>query len=159
MNVEVDLYNRVISGSATHDLEVVAETNVLQLDAWDITVTSVKEATTGSAMFMRSHGPDAYSSAEHLKNGEDLQFTVGTYNAIIGQTLIIDLGRTAAVGDQISVTIEYSTSPTGHAFSWLNADQTAGGKLPYVFTQCEDINCRSLLPLQDSPANRITYSS
>ena len=122
MNVAVDLDNRVISGTATHDLEVVAETNVLQLDAWDITVTSVKEATTGSAKVMRDHGPDARKSTAHLANGEELQFSVGEYNAIIGQTLIIDLGRTAAVGDQISVTIEYSTSPTGHAFSWLNAD-------------------------------------
>lgn len=31
--------------------------------------------------------------------------------------------------------------------------------MPYMFTQCEDINCRSLVPLQDSPSNRITYSA
>ena len=28
-----------------------------------------------------------------------------------------------------------------------------------MFTQCEDINCRSVAPLQDTPANRITYSA
>jgi len=28
-----------------------------------------------------------------------------------------------------------------------------------MFTQCEDINCRSVLPLQDTPSNRITYSA
>lgn len=31
--------------------------------------------------------------------------------------------------------------------------------LKYLFTQCEDIACRSVAPLQDTPANRITYSS
>ena len=28
-----------------------------------------------------------------------------------------------------------------------------------MFTQCEDINCRSVAPLQDSPSNRITYTA
>lgn len=31
--------------------------------------------------------------------------------------------------------------------------------MPYLFTQCESINCRSLVPLQDSPSNKITYSA
>lgn len=28
-----------------------------------------------------------------------------------------------------------------------------------MYTQCEDINCRSVAPVQDTPANRITYGS
>ena len=28
-----------------------------------------------------------------------------------------------------------------------------------MFTQCEDINCRSVAPVQDTPANRITYGA
>ena len=51
------------------------------------------------------------------------------------------------------------TSPIVQAFSWLDAEQTASGVLLYMFTQCEDINCRSLAPLQDTPSNRITYSA
>ena len=57
------------------------------------------------------------------------------------------------------IRISYETSATGHAFSWLSAEQTAGKILPYMFTQCEDINCRSVAPLQDTPSNRITYSA
>jgi len=31
--------------------------------------------------------------------------------------------------------------------------------MPYMFTQCEDINCRSVAPLQDTPAIKITYTA
>ena len=67
--------------------------------------------------------------------------------------------RTLQVGEYVNVGIDYTTSPKGQAFSWLNASQTAGGKIPYMFTQCEDINCRSVTPLQDTPSNRITYTA
>ena len=38
----IDFDTRVISGTITHDLEVVADTRVLQMDAWDINVYGVK---------------------------------------------------------------------------------------------------------------------
>lgn len=41
----------------------------------------------------------------------------------------------------------------------MNPEQTAGKKLPYLYTQCEDIACRSLSPMQDTPAVRITYDA
>ena len=43
--------------------------------------------------------------------------------------------------------------------SWLKPSQTAGGILPYAYSQCENMNCRSIAPLMDTPSNRITYSS
>lgn len=80
-------------------------------------------------------------------------------NPAIGSVLQVQLPRQVQAGETVDVKINYSTSPTGQAFSWLTAEQTAGGKVPYMFTQCEDINCRSVAPLQDTPANRITYSA
>ena len=29
----------------------------------------------------------------------------------------------------------------------------------YLYTQCEDVACRSLAPLQDTPANKFTYTA
>jgi len=43
--------------------------------------------------------------------------------------------------------------------SWLTAEQTAGKKLPYLFSQCESINCRSVAPMQDTPGVKTTYSA
>lgn len=31
--------------------------------------------------------------------------------------------------------------------------------MPYVYTQCEDINCRSVVPVMDTPSNKQTYSA
>jgi len=45
------------------------------------------------------------------------------------------------------------------AINWLKPSQTAGKKLPYLFTQCESIACRSVAPMQDTPANKITYEA
>ena len=45
------------------------------------------------------------------------------------------------------------------ALSWMNPKQTAGKKLPYLFSQCESINCRSVAPLMDTPSTKTTYSA
>lgn len=45
------------------------------------------------------------------------------------------------------------------ALSWMTKEQTAGKKLPYMFSQCESVNCRSIAPLQDTPSVKATYSS
>jgi leukotriene-A4 hydrolase len=57
------------------------------------------------------------------------------------------------------VKIGYMTTNESLAINWLKPSQTAGKKLPYLFTQCESIACRSLAPMQDTPAIKITYEA
>ena len=98
---------------------------------------------------MKSFGTSVQDSRDIIDSGDSkiLDYKVSTFNALIGQTLLIDLGETKQAGQKVSVSIDYKTSPTGTAFSWLTAAQTAGGALPYMYTQCEDINCRTVAPL------------
>ena len=54
------------------------------------------------------------------------------------------------------VTLAFATSPDSSACQWLTPEQTAGGQHPYLFTQCQAIHARSLLPVQDCPAAKLT---
>ena len=55
--------------------------------------------------------------------------------------------------------MQYKVFKNARALNWLTKDQTSTKTLPYIFSQCEDANCRSLIPLQDTPSVKFTYSS
>lgn len=57
------------------------------------------------------------------------------------------------------IRISYETTEKCSAIQWLTPNQTVGKKHPYLFTQCQAIHARSLVPCQDSPAIKITYSA
>lgn len=60
---------------------------------------------------------------------------------------------------EFTVRIEYSTTPESGAIQWLEPSQTAGKIYPYCYTQGEAILNRSLLPCQDTPRVKTTYSA
>ena len=55
--------------------------------------------------------------------------------------------------------IYYETSPESSALQWLPKECTAGKKLPYLFSQCQAIHARALIPCQDTPAAKFTYDA
>lgn len=59
--------------------------------------------------------------------------------------------------DRIIIKINYETSPNAAALLWLTPAQTLGKKHPYLFSQCQAIAARSLVPCQDTPAIKFTY--
>jgi leukotriene-A4 hydrolase len=69
------------------------------------------------------------------------------------------LPEAANEGDEFKVIVAYSTNENSMAINWLTPSQTAGKKLPYLFTQCESIACRSVAPMQDTPAVKVTYDA
>ena len=58
-----------------------------------------------------------------------------------------------------SLKIFYSTTPKCTALQWLPAEQTLGKKHAYLFSQCQAIHARSLVPCQDTPGVKMTYSA
>eukprot|EP00762_Andalucia_godoyi_P003625 ANDGO_00636.mRNA.1 Leukotriene A-4 hydrolase homolog len=90
--------------------------------------------------------------------GQECEFSFADEHRAKGSKLTVRLpdGFDAAA---FSLTVEYTTTPQSSAISWLAPVQTTGGKHPFMFTQCQAIHARSLLPCQDTPAVKITYSA
>lgn len=57
------------------------------------------------------------------------------------------------------IQIDYETTEKCTAIQWLEPSQTAGKVHPYLFTQCQAIHCRSILPCQDTPGVKMTYNA
>lgn len=63
-------------------------------------------------------------------------------------TSFISKYNSQAITNRWKVEVEYETSPSCSALQWLSPEQTAGKRHPYVFSQCQAIHSRSLVPCQ-----------
>ena len=90
--------------------------------------------------------------------GNHLNYTIQDPNPELGQLLSVNIPTKWFPYEKYVINITYETSPDAGALTWLSKEQTAGKKLPYTFTQCESIYCRSIAPLQDSPSIKSTYN-
>ncbi|MGI9044364.1 MAG: M1 family metallopeptidase [Gemmatimonadaceae bacterium] len=131
LDITPDFATRRISGTARLSIEKSADADSVVLDIRDLDVTRVTDAA-----------------------GRPLGFTVGTSREFMGAPLAIAL---PATGD--TIVVEYSTSPDAAAVQWLSPSQTAGGKLPFMFTQGQAILTRTWVPTQDGPGIRQTYDA
>jgi aminopeptidase N len=86
--------------------------------------------------------------------GKPLQHVLHTPDAIVGARLEVQLPEGAQ-----ALMIRYRTSKTASALQWLEPKQTHGKQHPYLFSQCQAIHARSVVPCQDTPAFRVTWSA
>jgi leukotriene-A4 hydrolase len=89
--------------------------------------------------------------------GIDLEYKIGESSEAFGASMTIQLPEDFE--KKLVVRVSYSTSPQASAIQWLPKEQTAGKEHPYLFTQCQAIHCRSMIPIQDSPGNKCTYTA
>ncbi len=88
------------------------------------------------------------------KTETNTTFTLLPANAILGSALAIKIAPNTA-----QVNIYYSTGQNAAALQWLEPEQTAGKKSPFLFTQSQAILARTWIPVQDSPGIRFTYTA
>lgn len=69
--------------------------------------------------------------------------------------MIIDLGKIVPQGKNFSVLIEYETMPNAPVLHWIDKEHIEGNNFPLVYSSCKSINCRNLLPCQDSPSAKV----
>ena len=136
LNLDVNFDAEVLDGIATIDFErVKPDTDVLVLDTKDLLIKSVRNFADGK--------PESESD-----------YTIDPADTVLGEALRIQL-----TDETDQILISYRTSPKAEGLQWLSPEQTAGKKYPFLFSQAQALNARTMAPLQDTPAVRMTYSA
>lgn len=131
--LDVDFESKVLKGRAKLALREVKKRS-LDLDTRGLTIEKVTQ------------------------NGENLRWELAEEEGFMGAKLTLDLKDPEQKGET-HVVVHYHTSPEGSGLQWLEPELTAGKKKPYMFTQCQPIHARSLVPIQDSPRVRFSYDA
>ena len=134
LDIDVNFDNKTIYGVARHEMV----NNGTDTAIFDIKGLKIQKITIGKT------------------NEKETSFMIGQWDkdSILGQPLLVKVNRTTKY-----VNIYYQTTDATEAIDWLDPELTAGKEFPFMYTQGEAILTRSWIPLQDSPANRLTYSA
>ena len=141
LDLDVDFEASALRGTATLHLQSLhPEARQVRLDTRDLVIEGARVGLPGD---------EKQVAAYRLLPTHEL----------LGQALEIDLpeGFDPQGGFELEVT--YHTTPGASALQWLAPSLTAGGEHPMLFSQSQSIHARSWIPLQDSPAVRITYEA
>jgi leukotriene-A4 hydrolase len=133
LRLRVDFERRWLEGEVTLRLSPSAATRrggAFDLDTRELAIESVASA------------------------GRALSFELGSSDAVLGERLRVSLPP-----DTQQLTIRYRTSARATALGWLAPEQTASKRHPYLFSQCQAIHARSIVPLQDTPRRRVTFTA
>lgn len=134
------------------DLNVNFDAKVLE-GYVDITFERLKEGVSELILDTRDLTID---KTQIWSNGawKDTAFDLAKKDPVLGSKLTIDLDDSTN-----KVRVYYKTQPQASGLQWLTPDQTAGKKYPFVYSQAQAIHARSFVPIQDSPAVRVTYNA
>lgn len=131
LDLTVNFETRRIEGTATLDLDRRRDAKQVVLDDVGLEIAKVVDASN-----------------------HPLPFQVGANDPNLGTPLAIALKP-----DTKRIAITYKSAPNAGALLWLTPDQTAGKKLPFLFSQGESIENRSWIPTQDSPGIRQSWEA
>lgn len=135
LTFDVNFEDKVIAGVAVLDLQYLnPDAQTLVLDTNDLEIEIVEGRENGTWI--------------------TLDYALGPDDSVLGSRLDITLTDKPA-----QVRINYRTSPEAEGLQWLSPAQTAGKEHPFLFSQHQPIFARTMAPLQDTPAVRMTYTA
>jgi len=148
------------AGRDPHSFFDPAQPRLQRLD-WDVRVDFTTQRLHATARLGFDRDGDVDLDTRGLEilsvqgdDGAALAFELGDDTPILGRRLRVTLapGTTHA-------TIAYRTAAGASGLQWLDAEQTHGRRQPFLFSQCQAIHARSVVPLQDTPRVRFPYAA
>lgn len=129
VDVEILFDEQKLQGKVSHKLKSItdAETKEIVLDSSHVQVNEV--------------------DVDGKKHKFDILPRLEPY----GSALKILLDQGVANDKEITVSIDFATTPACTALQWMTPAQTSNKKHPYMFSQCQAIHARSIFPCQDTP--------
>jgi len=131
LDLNVDFDAKRIAGTATLDIDRKPDAKQIILDDKGLEIEGIADGS-----------------------GQELPFNVGATDPNLGAPLEVTLRP-----DTQRLVIRYKSAPEAGALQWLTPAQTAGKKLPFLFSQGESIENRSWIPTQDSPGIRQSWEA
>lgn len=138
---------------AHYDLDLSADFAAKSLKGHvDLKIERSGDSVTHLVLDARTLSVHAVTDAD---SGDSLPWEYrGEASDVFGQPLAVQLGAGTK-----TVRVAYATQPGAMALQWLPPAQTAGKVHPYMLSQCQAIHARSLLPCQDSPGVKSTFTA
>ena len=137
LNWTLDFAKQTLSGRCQHTILLLDNVGSVSFDSSGLEITDVT-----------------------LDTNESAEFIMAKAHPVLGTKVTVFLPPALRKnGKKIQITFSYSASTTASAIQWLDPAATHGKKHPYVYTQCQAIHARSLLPCMDTPGVKCTYSA
>ena len=136
LELEADFNNNILIGSTTITFVVLKENaNIIKLDTNELNIKSVS------------------------MDDAAIQWDLGNVVEPFGKPLSVTLPKVFPLNTEIKVKIEYETTKKSGALQWLPPAQTDGKVHPFLFSQCQAIHARSMMPCQDTCGAKCTYDA
>ena len=139
LDLDLDFDKKAVSGKAVLDVIAKPGVDTVILDTDGLEIASVTDA---------AGKPLQWELGEAIEGGED---------ELHGAPLTVKIGA-SETDEPRQIIVTYSARDAD-ALQWLDPEQTAGGKHPYLLSQGQPTLNRSWIPTQDSPGIRQTWDA
>jgi leukotriene-A4 hydrolase len=130
----IDFNNSIVKGKIKLYFNATMDGELIILDSNSLIINSIIDCDTG----------------------ENLKYELDNYFSLKSLGSPLKIYKEYQKNTQFQILILYETTKEGKAIGWLKEEQTLGKKHPYMFSQCQSIFCREMLPIQDTPKIKFT---